>query len=77
MCPWGCPRAAGHGIVLGECPAALPDPLPGARFPADRRDPGLCPGAAPARDNYANDPHSPLGRVPIDELFAGVQDLWR
>jgi hypothetical protein len=26
-------------------------------------------------DNYANDPHSPLGKVRVDALFAGVRDL--
>jgi hypothetical protein len=28
-------------------------------------------------DNYANDPHSSLGKVRVDELFVGVHDLWK
>ena len=28
-------------------------------------------------NNYADNPHSPLGKVRMDELFAGVHELWK
>jgi hypothetical protein len=63
-------RAGGHGIVLGECPAAFPDPLSRAGEPSDRKAAGIRTDIPPA-----NDPRSPLGKVRLDELFVGVHEL--
>jgi hypothetical protein len=74
MCSWGVRERAAMGLCLENVPPPfqtrylVPVPRLTATTPAFARVRHL-------PDNYANDPHSPLGRVRIDELFAGVQDL--
>jgi hypothetical protein len=66
--------------ALGLCLENVPPPFQ-TRYlvPVSRRT-GKLPEFARIShlpDNYANDPHSSLGKVRVDELFVGVHDLWK
>jgi hypothetical protein len=76
VCQWGVRERAAMGLCLENVPPPFQ-----TRYlvPVSRRT-ATTPAFARVRhlpDNYANNPHSSLGKVRIDELFAGVQDLWR
>jgi hypothetical protein len=74
MCSWGVRERAAMGLCLENVPPPFQ-----TRYvvPVSRRT-AMIPAFARVRhlpDNYANDPRSPLGRVRIDEMFTGLQDL--
>jgi hypothetical protein len=76
VCRWGVRERA----ALGLCLENVPPPFQ-TRYlvPVSRRT-GKLPEFARIShlpDNYANDPHSSLGKVRVDELFVGVHDLFR
>ncbi len=76
LCPWGVRERAAMGLCLENAPPPFQTRY---MVPVSRRT-AMTPAFARVRhlpDNYANDPRSPLGKVRVDELFAGVQDLWR
>jgi hypothetical protein len=74
VCPWGVPERAAMGLCLENVPPRFQ-----SRYvvPVSRRT-----GSAPAfalishlPNNYADNAHSPLGKVRIDNLFAGAGEL--
>lgn len=74
VCPW----AVRERAALGLCLENVPPPFQ-TRYlvPVSRRT-GKLPEFARIShlpNNYANDPHSRLGKVRVDELFVGVHDL--
>ena len=76
LCSWGVRERAAIGLCLENVPPPFQ-----TRYvvPVSRRT-AMAPAFARVRhlpDNYANDPRSPLGKVRVDELFAGLQELWR
>ena len=76
LCSWGVRERAAMGLCLENVPPPFQ-----TRYlvPVSRRT-AMTPAFAQVRhlpDNYANDPRSPLGKVPVDGLFAGVHELWR
>jgi hypothetical protein len=76
LCSWGVRERAAMGLCLENVPPPFQTRY---MVPVSRRT-ATTPAFARVRhlpDNYANDPHSPLGKVRVEELFAGVQDLWR
>jgi hypothetical protein len=76
LCSWGVRERAAMGLCLENVPPPfqtrymVPVSWRAVTTPAFARVRHL-------PDNYASDPRSPLGSVPVDELFAGVPDLWR
>src|SRR5580704_10326970 len=76
LCAWGVRERAAMGLCLENVPPPFQTRY---MVPVSRRT-AMTPAFARVRhlpDNYANDPRSPLGKVRVEELFAGVQDLWR
>jgi hypothetical protein len=76
LCAWGVRERAAMGLCLENVPPPFQTRY---MVPVSRRT-AMTPAFARVRhlpDNCANDPRSPLGKVRVEELFAGVQDLWR
>jgi hypothetical protein len=76
LCSWGVRERAAMGLCLENVPPPFQTRY---MVPVSRRT-VTTPAFARVRhlpNNYANDPRSPLGKVRVDELFAGVQDWWR
>jgi hypothetical protein len=76
LCSWGVRERAAMGLCLENVPPPFQ-----SRYlvPVSRRT-ATAPAFARVRhlpNNYADNPHSPLGKVRMDELFAGVHELWR
>jgi hypothetical protein len=72
LCPWGVRERAAMGLCLENVPSPFQ-----SRYlvPVSRRT-GSIPEFARIRhlpNNYADDPRSPLGKVPVDNMFFGVR----
>jgi hypothetical protein len=76
VCRWGVRERAAMGLCLENVPPPFQ-----TRYlvPVSRRTAKLPEFARISHlpDNYANDPRSPLGKVRVDDLFAGVHELAR
>jgi hypothetical protein len=72
---WGVRERAAMGLCLENVPA----PFQTRYVVPVSRQTSMAPGFAwlsHLPNNYADNPHTVLGKVRMDELFAGVQDLW-
>jgi hypothetical protein len=74
LCSWGVRERAAMGLCLENVPPPFQTRyvVPVSRYSGMAA--GFC-RISRLPNNYADDPRSPLGKVRVDELFVGVQDL--